>query len=137
MGEGIVAFVLKYSVAPLHFPMQWREGRQAVRWIRQHAPGLAIDSAHVGVMGFSAGAHLAGLIHTAQEGADRQGGSSEAALDLHTSGVDVFEDSQCLPSVAVLCYPVVTLDPNNGCAHNGSRKNLLGKDAAGDERLCC
>ena len=57
---GISAFVLSYRVAPYHDPIPLLDARRAVRTVRAHASQLGIDPHKIGILGFSAGGHLAG-----------------------------------------------------------------------------
>ena len=101
-GLGVAAAVLHYRHAPLaRHPRPLEDALAAVRFLRQ-------GGAKVGVLGFSAGGHLAAVVSTEP---DERGGR---------------------PDVAVLCYPVVTLV--GPFRHDGSRRNLLG-DRADDEAL--
>lgn len=109
-GAGIHAFVLRYPVRsepteePL-FPDTVEAATAAMAWIRSGAHGLSVSD-RVGVMGFSAGGHLAAsLCH-----ADRLIGAS----------------ADLLPDFAVLGYPVISLGHQS---HPGSRDRLLGLDA--------
>ena len=64
-GLGLHALVLKYPLLTEHrFPAPLRSARQALGWIRDGDHGLAVDAARVGVIGSSAGGHLAGLLAT-------------------------------------------------------------------------
>ncbi len=102
--HGIAAFVLKYrlpdslsSSAPDQTPLL--DAQQAIRIVRQGASTWNINPNKVGIMGFSAGGHLA------------------ATLSTHF-------DQSTRPDFSILIYPVITMDKLN--AHTGSRKNLLG-----------
>ncbi len=96
-GLGLSASILRYRVAPHRQPAPLEDALEAVRQTRAHD---GVD--RVGVIGFSAGGHLAGWTSCVGTGDAR-------------------------PDVALLCYPVVSLQPPY--AHGGSRDNLLGKDA--------
>lgn len=97
---GVSAFVLKYRLGPrYHHPAMLDDAKQAMRMIRQRASGAGIDPAKVGVMGFSAGGHLASTLSTHFDGATR-------------------------PDFSILCYPVITLTAPY--VHKGSARNLLG-----------
>ena len=89
--------------------------RRAVQLTRHYAPQLGIDPRRVGVMGSSAGGHLAGLCIVCEDAADPRG---EDPVIRHSSR----------PDFAVLCYPVVTM--TGKYAHRRSRENLLGPDPA-------
>ena len=67
--RGMVAFTIGYRTnAPRVFPDQLVDGQMAVTWVRQHAAEYGIDPTRVGLLGASAGAHLAALIGTAGTG---------------------------------------------------------------------
>lgn len=100
-------FVLIYSVVPHAFPAQIREVAASFDIIHSHADEWNIDTARIGIMGFSAGAHLAAHYSTAYN-------CAEVA--------EIFPDAKA-PFATVLGYPVVSPDT----AHTGSFTNLLGK----------
>jgi len=108
---GVNAFVLKYRVKEYGHPAPLRDALRAVRLVRSRAAEFGVRPDRIGMMGFSAGGHLAasaGTLYDAPEG--RTG----AALD-SVSG---------RPDFLVLAYPVITMqDPY---VHAGSRLNLIG-----------
>ncbi len=110
--KGVRAFVLKYRLGPrYHHPVMLHDAERAIRYVRANAVELGVDPSRVGVLGFSAGGHLASTVST-----HNGPGKTEA--------VDPVERQSSRPNWAVLIYPVVTLhDPY---AHKGSRENLLG-----------
>lgn len=112
---GIAAFVAHYRVAPHRHPLPLLDAARAMRWVRHHAPRLGVDPARVGVLGFSAGGHLAGLL------------STESGSMLPEGPHDAIDAEDARPGLAVLCYPVVSLA--GSAAHQGSAANLLGEDA--------
>lgn len=109
---GVTAVVLKYRLGPrYHYPAQLQDAQRALRTMRGKASGWKIDPRRVGVMGFSAGGHLASTAATHFDDGD-------------PGAADPIERQSCRPDVAILCYPVITMtDP---FAHRGSRTNLLG-----------
>ncbi|MBK3519585.1 alpha/beta hydrolase [Carboxylicivirga marina] len=114
---GVAAFVLKYrmpqaeSVEVSHLaPLQ--DAQRGIRWIRRHAKQFNIDENKVGVMGFSAGGHLASTLGT------RYNTSSYATID-------EMDEISARPDFMMLLYPVISM--KKGVTHNGSRNNLLGK----------
>jgi len=108
---GISAFVLRYRVAPYQYPCAWLDVQRAMRTIRHHAAQFNIDPTRVGLLGFSAGGHLA-----ANAGTKYDAGNPEAN--------DPIEQQSSRPDLLVLCYPVITMtDPYT---HTGSRSNLIG-----------
>ena len=116
--HGVTAFVLRYRVAPYKHPVPLLDAQRAVRIVRSRAKEWGVDPTRVGIMGFSAGGHLASTVATHFDD-----GKPDAADPIDRAG--------CRPDFAILCYAVITLKPPY--AHMGSRNNLLGKDA--DEKL--
>ncbi|MGV9378152.1 alpha/beta hydrolase [Nonomuraea sp. NPDC003707] len=112
---GIAAFVVRYRIAPHRHPLPLLDAARAVRWVRHHAASTGVDPARVGVLGFSAGGHLAGLLAT------------EAGSMLPEGPHDAVDRADPRPGLAVLCYPVAAL--TGPAAHQGSAANLLGPDA--------
>jgi acetyl esterase/lipase len=109
---GIAAFVLRYRLGPkYHHPIELGDAQRAIRLLRARAPEWRLDPTRIGIMGFSAGGHLA---MTASTWFD----SGNAAA------TDVIDRSGSRPDLAVLGYPVISLvDP---WTHQGSKDNLLG-----------
>lgn len=111
---GVTGVVLKYRLGPRYrHPAPLQDVQRAVRYVRAHAADLQIDVNRVGVMGFSAGGHLASTISTHFDT-----GSSDSS--------DPIERSGCRPDFAVLAYPVISFTADFG--HRGSARNLLGDD---------
>jgi acetyl esterase/lipase len=111
--NGIAGIILKYrlpsdqimkdkSVGPL------QDAQEAMRIIRRHASEWKIDPKRIGVIGFSAGGHLASTI------------STHYAEKVY----DVKDDISARPDFSLLIYPVVSMDTL--ITHRGSRNNLLG-----------
>lgn len=110
---GVTACVLKYRLAPrYHHPAPITDAQRALRTVRAKAGDWNIDAAKLGIIGFSAGGHLASTTATHF---DR--GQSESG--------DPIEQQSCRPDFAILVYPVIALATDY--AHAGSRKNLLGE----------
>jgi acetyl esterase/lipase len=115
---GVAGAVLKYRLGPkYHHPAMLLDVSRAVRIVRARAAEWRLDPTRVGVMGFSAGGHLASTMATHFE--DGKAGSS-----------DVVERVSSRPDLVILGYPVVTL--GGPSAHGGSRRNLIGEDAPAD-----
>ena len=113
--HGITAGILKYRLAPKYrHPAPLLDVQRAIRWMRHNAGALKLDAQRIGVMGFSAGGHLASTAGTKFDA-----GNMEAA--------DPIERVSCRPDVMILCYPVISF--TTPYTHVGSRNNLLGKDA--------
>lgn len=110
--HGATGIVLKYRLAPkYHHPAMIVDVQRAIRATRFHAKEWGIDANRVGVLGFSAGGHLASSAATHFDKGDQ-------------TATDPVEKQSCRPDIAVLVYPVITLQPP--FAHMGSRNNLLG-----------
>lgn len=104
--RGVSAFILQYRHAPLYlYPVPLLDALDALHYLHANAPALALDPARIGIMGFSAGGHLAALVCTAP-------------------------DAPLRPAFAILAYPVITLD--GPFAHLRSANNLLGPNPAPD-----
>jgi len=117
--QGIAAFILKYrlpsdsimidkTIGPL------QDAQQAIKIVRQHAAEWNLDTAKIGIMGFSAGGHLA----------------STAGTHFEQSYIPNDEKISLRPDFMILIYPVISM--TDELTHKGSRENLLGKspDAA-------
>jgi len=111
--HGITAIVLKYRHSPYRHPVPMHDAQRAVRLVRHHAEGWGIDPKRVGIMGFSAGGHLASTVATHFDAGD-----SEAD--------DPVAHQSCRPDFAILIYPVIAMQGEH--THRGSRRNLLGPD---------
>lgn len=114
---GISAFVLNYRVAPFYrHPYPFMDVQRAIRYVRYHAIDWNIAPDHIGIMGFSAGGHLASTL-----GTHFDYGCSDAE--------DPIDRISCRPDAMVLCYPVITFGEYS---HNGSMVNLLGDNPSDD-----
>ena len=119
---GVTGIVLRYRLAPRYrHPIPYYDARRAVRCVRARADEWNLDSARVGVMGFSAGGHLAALLATAPDAAGRSRDEGHAA---HGDPVEQFSGR---PSLCVLLYPVITF--TGASSHTKSAENLLGPPA--------
>jgi acetyl esterase/lipase len=112
---GVAAFVLRYRLGPrYHHPTELGDAQRAIRTLRSHAAEWRLDPARIGVMGFSAGGHLAM--------------SASTVFDAGSPGSDdVVARSGSRPDIAVLGYPVISMTAP--WTHLGSKTNLLGDDA--------
>lgn len=109
---GIAAFVLRYRLGPRYrHPIELGDAQRAIRTLRSHASDWRIDPARIGIMGFSAGGHLA---VTASTHFDSGNASSADPIDRASSR----------PDFAVLGYPVVSM--SEAWTHQGSKNSLLG-----------
>jgi acetyl esterase/lipase len=109
--HGINAFVLNYRLAPHRHPAMLQDAARAVRSVRHQAHILGLDPRRVGVLGFSAGGHLAATVSTLFDHGD-------------PSACDPVERESSRPDLAVLIYPVTIMEPPFG--HSGSAASLLG-----------
>jgi len=119
--QGVAAFVLRYRLGSKGYrhPVMLGDVSRAMRVVRSQHAQLGIDPKRVGVMGSSAGGHLALTLLTHGD-------------DGNPSAVDPIDQQSSRADLGVLCYPVVSMVSAN--AHIGSRKNLLG-DAPSEELL--
>jgi len=109
---GIAAFVLKYRLGPrYHHPIELGDAQRAIRTLRSHASEWRLDASRIGIMGFSAGGHLA---MTASTWSDPGNPGAADAVDRVSSR----------PDFAVLGYPVISMTA--AWTHKGSQRNLLG-----------
>lgn len=118
---GIVGIVLKYRVAPYRHPIPLTDAKRAMRIVRYHAREWGIDPTRIGIMGFSAGGHLASTL-----------GTHFDFGDLNAS--DPLDRVSSRPDFMVLVYPVITMMPE--FSHKGSRRNLLGENPSEDTIRC-
>jgi pectinesterase len=110
---GVSAFVLKYRLLEYGHPAPLQDVLRAIRTVRSRAADFGLKEDRIGVMGFSAGGHVAATAATLFDTAE---GRTGTALDR----------TSARPDFAVLLYPVITMkDP---FVHAGSRDNLLGKN---------
>jgi acetyl esterase/lipase len=113
---GVTAFVLRYrhhGTGHMH-PIPMLDGQRAVRTVRSRAGEWDIDPAKIGVMGFSAGGHLASTLGTHFDDGD-------------PAAKDPIDRASCRPDFMILCYSVISMTADT--MHKGSRDNLIGKDA--------
>ena len=120
--KGVAAFILKYrlpsdsimidkAIGPL------QDAQQAIKIVRQRASEWKLDSEKIGLMGFSAGGHLA----------------STAGTHFDKSYIPNDENISLRPSFMILVYPVISM--KDDITHFGSRQNLLGKPAQNKQIL--
>ena len=112
---GVAAFVLKYRLGPkYHHPIELGDMQRAIRIVRARAAEWHVNPSRIGVMGFSAGGHLASTASTQFDA-----GNAAAA--------DPIDRVSSRPDFAILGYPVITLTEK--WVHQGSRTMLLGDNA--------
>jgi acetyl esterase/lipase len=110
---GIAAFVLKYRLGPrYHHPIELGDAQRAIRMVRAQAAQYGVAPDRIGIMGFSAGGHLASTV-----GTHFDAGDSRAS--------DPIEHASSRPDFLVLGYPVISF--TTPYTHQGSLKNLLGE----------
>jgi acetyl esterase/lipase len=116
---GVTAFVLQYRLGPrYHHPVELGDAQRAIRTVRARAREFGIAPDRVGIMGFSAGGHLASSAGTHFDAGN-------------ASATDPIDRPGSRPDFMILAYPVITM--NTAFTHAGSRKNLLGDNP--DQRL--
>jgi acetyl esterase/lipase len=109
---GVPAFVLKYRLGPrYHHPTMLWDAQRAIRYVRAHAAEFNTRPDRIGIMGFSAGGHLA-----ATTGTHFEPGKADAP--------DPIDRGDPRPDFLILGYPVISL--TESFTHKSSRENLLG-----------
>ena len=119
--KGIAAFVLKYRLptSPTLINPQWaplQDAQRAIRIVRQNAEQWNIDSSQIGIMGFSAGGHLASTLGTHY--------NEDTLKGINT---DPINSISARPDFMMLIYPVITFDKKY--YHGGSKNALVGENA--------
>ena len=109
--------MLSYRVAPYHYPSQLHDVQRALQFVRAQAAEFSVDAQRIGVIGFSAGGHLAGMA-----------GTKVAAAD--PAATDPIKRVSSRPDFMILAYPVISM--KDGVGHAGSRHNLLGADPSAE-----
>ena len=112
--HGITGFVVKYRLGSHGYrhPSMLQDAARAVRLVRAKAPDWKIDPRRIGIIGSSAGGHLASTLLT--------------HFDLgQPDAADPIDRQSCRPDVGVLCYAVISMGE---FTHQGSKANLLGKN---------
>ena len=100
-GQGIALIVLKYRMPHGNHTIPAEDAEEAIKLVRKNAEEWHINPKDIGIMGFSAGGHLASTVAT------------------HATG-------QAAPDFQILFYPVISME--QGTTHHDSRENLLGKN---------
>jgi acetyl esterase/lipase len=111
-GHGIAGIVLEYRLPKGRSEVPLLDAQRALRTIRHRSRELSLDPNRLGIIGFSAGGHLASTAGTHFDAGDAQ-------------STDPVERMSSRPDFMILVYPVITMGSS---AHGGSRTNLLGKD---------
>jgi acetyl esterase/lipase len=112
---GVTAVILEYRHRGKGYghPNPMLDVQRAIRTVRAHAVDWNIDPAKIGVMGFSAGGHLASTAGT--------------HFDAIEEPADNIDKVSCRPDFMILCYPVVLF--GSPFTHRGSQNNLIGENA--------
>ena len=113
--RGIHAYILRYRLGShgYHHPIEMNDVLRAVRVVRHNATATGGDPNRIGIMGFSAGGHLASTAATHFDAGD-------------ANATDPIDKVSSRPDFAILCYPVITME--EAFTHKGSRRNLLGAE---------
>lgn len=116
--QGISCFVLKYRLGSNGYrhPAMLQDASRAVRLVRSKAAQWKIDPKRVGVMGSSAGGHLASTLLTHFDKGD-------------PNAKDPADKESSRPDIGILCYAVISMGPNT---HQGSKDNLLGPNPSSE-----
>jgi acetyl esterase/lipase len=110
---GVTAFVLKYRLGPRYQqPAPLLDAQRAIRLVRANAMKWNLDVERVGILGFSAGGHLASTAGTHYDAGD-------------PGAADPIARQSCKPSIMILIYPVITM---REFTHAGSKRNFLGEN---------
>ncbi len=111
---GVTGVVLKYRLGRRYqHPAPLNDVQRAIRYVRTHAKELQVAPNRIGVMGFSAGGHLASTASTHFDDGD-------------PDASDPIDRASSRPDFTVLGYPVISF--KEPFTHTGSRRNLLGDD---------
>lgn len=112
--RGMAAFMLKYRLGfRYHHPAMLNDAQRAIRYARTHAAEYGISPDKIGIMGFSAGGHLASSAGTHFDAGD-------------PAATDPINRASSRPDFLVLCYPVISF--TTPYTHKGSRAHLLGEN---------
>jgi acetyl esterase/lipase len=113
--QGVSAFICDYRHRGKGYghPAPMQDAQRAIRMVRSRAKEFQIDANRIGVIGFSAGGHLASTVATHFDA-----GNSE--------DTDPIQQASSRPDFAILCYPVIAF--GESFTHHGSQQNLLGRE---------
>lgn len=110
--NGITAVILRYRMYPYRHPVPMMDVQHAMQTVRANSDAWALDTNRIGVLGFSAGGHLAST-------------ATVHHLDADIQSDDPIKRVSSRPDFSVLIYPVVTM---REWTHGGSKRNLLGTE---------
>lgn len=113
--HGITGIVLEYRLPAGRAFVPLLDAQRALRTVRAQASDWGIDPHRIGIIGFSAGGHLASTVGTHFDEGDPAAG-------------DPLNRVSCRPDFMILVYPVIVMGQQ--ATHHGSQNNLLGKDAS-------
>lgn len=109
---GVTAFVLKYRLGPrYHHPIELGDAQRAIRLVRSRAAEFEVSPDRIGILGFSAGGHLASTAGTHFDNGN-------------AAATDPIDRVSSRPDFLILAYPVISMAAPY--AHSGSVTNLLG-----------
>jgi acetyl esterase/lipase len=111
--HGITGIVLEYRLPKGNAFVPLLDAQRAIRTVRSRAQDWSIDPKRIGIIGFSAGGHLASTAGTHFDDGD-------------SSATDTISKVSSRPDFMILVYPVISM---GSIGHQGSRNNLLGKEA--------
>ncbi|MEI8289142.1 MAG: alpha/beta hydrolase [Verrucomicrobiota bacterium] len=116
---GVTVFSLKYRLSDYGHPAPLQDVLRAIRTVRARSAEFGVKNNRIGVMGASAGGHLAACAATLWDSPEGKTGAELDAVEAR-------------PDFAILVYPVISM--SEPFAHKGSRDALVGKDASLDLR---
>ena len=116
-GHGITGIVLEYRLPAGRSHVPLLDAQRAIRTVRSRAQDLSIDPKKIGIIGFSAGGHVASTAGTHFDDGDPKAEDGIAKVG-------------CRPDFMILVYPVITMDIPT---HGGSRNNLLGSEPSPEQ----
>jgi acetyl esterase/lipase len=109
--NGVAAFVVRYRLGPkYHHPTMLGDAQRAIRTVRARAAEWGVDAGRIGIIGFSAGGHLASTAGTHFDASNAPG--------------DAIDRASSRPDFMMLIYPVITM--RDSVTHRGSHDNVLG-----------
>jgi len=118
---GVAGFILKYrhsnSGAGYGHPAPLQDAQRAIKMVRSRAKQWGVNTDRIGIIGFSAGGHLASSAGTHFQ-------------NRYSEPVDAIDRCSCRPDFMILMYPVVSF--TEWYTHKGSRRNLLGNNPDAD-----
>lgn len=120
--RGINSFVVDYRVEPYSYPAPLIDVKRAIKYVRFHAEKFMINPNKIGIMGFSAGAHIACCV-------------TEYFDDTEYEPKDDIDKISAKPNLCVLCYPVITM--KDEFCHTGSKERITVGNKELEKKLSC